>query len=153
MRGDVLLYRSDGSLFDRLIAWRTHGPFVHTGIDLGDGTMIDATSSSGVTRHPVRYERAIAMSILPKSSPEQIETGIAWLSERVGDSYSWADIVDHILPKRLIRILLAQPHAYDCSNLVAQYLMVVEPTLRWGLLKDTPDLISPNDIARAFGVA
>lgn len=153
MRGDVLLYRSDGSIPDRLIAWRTHGPFVHTGIDLGDGTMIDATAHAGVTQHAVAYGRAIAVPILPASNSEQIEDGIAWLKARVGDGYSWADILDHILPYRLIRILLAQPHAYDCSNLVYQYLMIVDPALKWGLLKDTPDLISPNDIARAFGVA
>lgn len=153
MRGDVLLYRSNGSLFDRLIAWRTHGPFVHTGVDLGDGTMIDATSRRGVTRHAVSYDRAIAVPILPHSSAQQIEVGIAWLQEHLGDGYSWADIGDHIFPKHLIRVVLAQPHAYDCSNLVSQYLMIVEPALKWGLLKDTPDLISPNDIARAFGVA
>jgi uncharacterized protein YycO len=152
MRGDVLLYRSDGSLFDRLIAWRTHGPFVHTGVDLGDGTMIDAMSKRGVTRHAVSYERAIAVPILPTSSAEQIDEGITWLQGRVGDGYSWADNADHLLPRRLMRVFFAQPRAYNCSNLVAQYLMQVDPALRWGLLKDTPDLISPNDIARAFGV-
>lgn len=48
MRGDVLLWTSDGLPVSRLIALMTDDPYVHVSVDLGDGTDIGAHNEDGV---------------------------------------------------------------------------------------------------------
>jgi uncharacterized protein YycO len=147
MRGDILFEKAGGSLADRLIQWRTHGPFVHCEVDLGDGTAIGAHWRSGVSRHPVDYSNMVHYSL--QTAPEGIESGIKWLLDRVGDPYGWSDILDQILtllsPHSLV---VSQQHGFDCSDLVVRYIEVAGG-LELGSMFDTPNLVTPNDLARA----
>lgn len=166
MRGDVLFYSGGGSLADRLISWRTHGPFVHVEVDLGDGTAIGSLSSSGVDQHPVDYTRAVVYR--PSLKPDEIEAGIAWLRSHVGDPYGWGDILNFVLTLFVPNspLVLAQRHGFDCSDLVARYLEAAGGTnlgpqsenetlsaqsARLARFDET-SLLSPNDLARALGV-
>lgn len=149
MRGDILLYRSTGSLFDRLICWRTQGPCVHVGVDLGDGTMIDSRFREGVTRHPVTYAGCIRIPLFSVTSTERIEAGIHWLLSKVGDGYSVADLFDFFPGIRTLRVRVGEAHAFCCSHLVAQYLDVTGG-ISLGALDDNLNTISPNDIYRAW---
>lgn len=149
MRGDILLYRSTGSLFDRLICWRTQGPFVHVGVDLGDGTMIDSRFREGVTQHPVSYAGCLTIPLATLTTADRIEAGITWLLSKLGDGYSVADIFDFFPGVRSLRMNVGEAHAFCCSHLVAQYLDVTGG-ISLGKLDDNLNTISPNDIYRAW---
>lgn len=149
MRGDILLYKGGQSIADRLICWRTHGPFVHVEVELGDGTAIGSHWRTGVTRHPVDYSNSVHYSL--DTSSDRIEAGIAWLLSHVGDPYGIVDILDQIftlvIPRSPIAFL-SQRHGFDCSDLVARYVEIAGG-LNLGLFADTPNLVTPNDLARA----
>lgn len=151
MRGDILLYRSSGSLFDRLISWRTQGPFVHVAVDLGDGTMIDARLHEGVTRHAVQYGNTLHIPLSHYTTPDRIEAGIAFLLKQVQDKakYSLWDILDNIWLLHKLHLFIGESDAYDCSHLVAQYLDYTGG-IDLGLLTTMLDSVSPNDIYRAW---
>lgn len=149
MRGDILLYRSSGSLFDRLICWRTQGPFVHVAVDLGDGTMIDSRFREGVSRHAVVYDNTLHIPLSSYTTPDRIEAGITWLESKIGDGYSVADIFDFFPGIRSLRVRVGEAHAFCCSHLVAQYLDVTGG-VSLGKLDDNLNTISPNDIYRAW---
>lgn len=149
MRGDILLYRSTGSLFDRLICWRTQGPFVHVGVDIGDGTMIDSRFREGVSRHSAQYGNALHIPLATYTTPDRIEAGIEWLYSKIGDGYSVADIFDFFPGVRALRIRVGEAHAFCCSHLVAQYLDVAGG-ISLAKLDDDLNTISPNDIYRAW---
>jgi uncharacterized protein YycO len=150
MRGDILFVRGGPGLSDRLICWKTRGPFVHAAVDLGDGTVIESHWRTGVRVNPVNYAGSIAYS-LPTTTPK-IEAGIAWLHSHVGDPYGWSDILDNIITLFLPRsLIVSQQHGFDCSDLVARYIDVAGG-LELGSLLDAPSLISPNDLARSAGL-
>lgn len=151
MRGDILLFRANPhSLVSRLIAWRTGGIFSHTAVDLGDGTMVEAVSE-GVCRDAVRYERSVAIPLAAYTDAERIEAGIKWLLERVQEhaGYSYQDILNHLFFFRKLHIILAGEGDFDCSNLVARYLDITGG-IDLGTLANNPDVVSPNDIFRAW---
>lgn len=150
MKGDILLYKGDGrSILHRLIQWRTHGPYVHVEVDMGDGSAIGAHLQDGVQRRPINPDRDIATVHLDVPD-DRLEAGLAFLQKTVGDSYSLTDIINqaltYFLPKA---ILVQQQTAYDCSDLVSRYLEITGGLSLPPSLLATPSLISPNDIARA----
>lgn len=152
MRGDILLYRNDGSLPGNVIAFATHGPFIHVEVDMGDGSSIGALHTGIAHYIPQRSQKARAVPIALNRPADTIETGLAWLNTQVGHSYGWVDIFDQaLLWLKMPKLFFFVPGAYDCSDLVARYAKIVG----WnalGSLADTPGLCSPNDIARAAGL-
>lgn len=152
MRGDVLLYRTGGILKDRVVCAYTGGPFCHCEIDLGDGTTVGAHSEDGITRQPEgMLERKVVISLQSQTSAEDLEAGIAWVLEHVGEPFSWASIADLVVPAWISTLVFGRRRGYNCANLVAKYLEIAG-----GL--DVPSatslqaLLSPNDIARAAGL-
>lgn len=151
-RGDLLLYRSDGTLPARLISWATQGPYVHCEVDLGDGTTIGALTR-GVSHYiPTRKNLARAVVVPLNVLLERVETGIAWLQKQVGSEYGWVDIFNQaLLFLKLPKLFFFIPGTFDRSDLVARYLEIAGG-LDLGSLGDSPGLCSPNDIARAAGL-
>jgi hypothetical protein len=151
MRGDILLYSSDGSLRSRAVSWWTRGPFVHSEVDLGDGTAVGVTIEEGIARHALNPRRMIAYPLHRYAPPERIEDGIAWLLQQVGGGYSWSAIFDHVLPVAWTTALVGRQSLYSCSSLIAHYLDITG-----GLIiphrPRKPFVVSPNDIARAAGL-
>lgn len=150
MRGDLILYRSDGSLFDRTIVWATHGPFTHVEIDLGDGTSVGA-QDNGIAIHRYIVGRG-AVEVSPKASKADIEAGLRWTLMQVGKKYGWADIFSNGLKILGIPFDISEPGTYDCSDLATRYLIAANAAAPLGALANNPGLVSPNDLARAFGV-
>lgn len=152
MRGDILLYRSGGILKDRIVCAYTGGPFCHCEIDLGDGTCVGAHSEDGISRTPERLlDRRVIVSLQARTTPEQIEAGIDWVLEHLGEPFSWASIADLVLPARLSTLVFGRESVFNCANLVAMYLEIAGGLdLPYG--KRPPLVISPNDIARAAGL-
>lgn len=151
MRGDILFYSKDPrDMADQLIAWWTRGDAVHVGADLGDGTMIDARFKLGVSHHAIGSTRCVPFNLAAHTSSERIEAGIAFLFEQLGASYSELNIVDQVIP-RWMSVTLHQRHAYDCSNLIARYLDIAGG-VDLSPLDDSPDVITPNDLARCAGL-
>jgi hypothetical protein len=150
MRGDLLLYTSSGSLSDRIIAWATHGPFVHVEIDLEDGNAIGALST-GITIHP--YLRGQGRVEVPIGATEKDrEYGLLWALQQVNKQYGWVDIISNGLKILGIPFDIGETDHWDCSDFVTRYLLAARAAGPLGRLADNPGLVSPNDIARAFGV-
>lgn len=143
-RGDILLYH-ETDLVSRIIQWRTHGPYNHVAVDIGGGKCVGAYTS-GVTATDI----GIDVVFVPLPPSPHLEDALQWLLAQLKSGYSWTDIVDDIFPSWLpIRPIFSQAHAYDCSDLVAQYLD------RAGLLSlselgGDAQTVTPNDLWRAF---
>lgn len=151
MRGDVLFFKGGGGIADRLISWRTKGPFTHVEVDLGDGTAIGAVRR-GVTRHPIILPNPRITSFSPQTTRERIEAGIVFLQEAVGSHYSWGDILNQVLTLLpFAPVVLVERHAFDCSDLVGHYLEIAGG-VDVDVLEQTPQLVTPNDLARAAGL-
>jgi uncharacterized protein YycO len=149
MRGDILLYRTDGSLPCRIVTWATHGPYVHAEVDMGDGTSIGALSRGVARYYPRRDEVAKAARIQLPTDEDRINKGIAWLQTQVGHSYGYLDLYDQaVLFLKLPKLVFFIPGTYDCSDLVARYVTLAGG-LYLGEFATKPWLCSPNDIARA----
>lgn len=148
MRGDVLFWTADGSPASRVIAFFTHGPFVHVSVDQGDGTDIGAHSEDGVQHHPVPDDRGITKWSPPAGC--DIERGIRFIEGEVGNKYGWCNIINAGLAILRLPYRIARIDRYDCSSLVTRYLDHVGIDL--GDLTEEPDSVSPNDLARALGV-
>lgn len=154
-KGDLLYYTgTPGSPVCNLIIWRTHGPFVHVEVDMGDGTAVGALTS-GVNRHPLVPTLFRCPLSARGVSEASIDDGLAYLEAIVEahDAYGWTDIVAAALP-RWWRLLIDDTHAYDCSHLAFTYALRVggikkPPT--WAL--SDPQAVSPNDLARMCPVA
>lgn len=152
MRGDILLFRSGGILKDRVVCAYTGGPFCHCEIDLGDGTSVGAHSEDGITQRPHGLiERRVIISLDERTSPERIESGIAWVLEHVGEPFSWASIADLVVPSWLATMAFGRRYTFNCANLVARYLDIAG-ALDVSSGKRSPMAVSPNDIARAAGI-
>lgn len=149
MRGDILFYKSSGDLFDRLVAWRTGGPYVHVEVEVEDGVAVGALNT-GVSKHPVvptdvRYPTA-------QRAPSRLVTqAIGAVVACVTDEYAWEDIADAALPRGW-PVLFHGAKEYDCSHLVAVYMVDCGLGRLLGNLRTTPQSVSPNDIARACSI-
>jgi hypothetical protein len=148
VRGDILLFTATSSLADRLIAYFTQGPFVHVEVDLGDGTSIGA-HRDGVKLHPLAAETAFRR-VSPRTAA-RIELGIHFLQGELGNGYGFIDIINQVLKVLRSPVFLAARDQYDCSDLVARYILVTD-ALELGELGEEPHMVTPNDIARACGL-
>lgn len=131
--GDVLLYRKDPSLFDRLVdefeeAERPKQKkyFYHCGIALNQFETIEADGRY-VEVNPIDYERAEIFR--PPISQQSINYALSEIRRYIGQRYDWMLIIDDAL-RYLTRNLIHLPvgyirsierHAKVCSSLVAKY--------------------------------
>jgi hypothetical protein len=150
MRGDVVLFKSSGSLFDRTIEWATHGPYVHVEIDLGNGRMIGA-HNEGIIIHQGTAGRNTT-SFRPRTSDTDLEYGSRWAELQAGKQYGWTDIISNGIKLLGVPIIIGEPGHWNCSDFVTRYLLVARASSPLGSRAEDPGLVSPNDIARAYGV-
>lgn len=161
MRGDFVLYKAKpGAFIDWLISHFTRGPYIHVEIDLGDGNFV-GEHGSGITVHP-RDNDIPANFVTPKSKEGQkgIDTGMQWVEaviEKVKKApkdykYGWLDIVADATKILGAKITFRKSNAWDCSHFVTLYLQVADADWPLGNLTQNPDTVSPNDLARAYGV-
>lgn len=151
MRGDLILYETDHSLGDTIIAWGTHGPFVHVEIDLGDGTLIGA-NNNGITRTPDAAHNAWVIPILDYTTHDQMEKGLEWAMRQLGQPYGYIDIFNDSLKFLGIPLVIGQPRRLDCSDYATRYLNVAGASGPLGDLAQYPQSVSPNDLARAYHI-
>lgn len=154
MRGDVVLYKTGGSWMDGLIERFTSGPYVHVEIDLGNGQFIGAhnkVGDSGIVMHG-GYPGRNTATFTPPASSSDIEYGLSWAIKQVGKEYGWFDIISNGIKIVGIPLEMGQPGHWDCSDFVTRYLLVARAATPLGKLAENPGLVSPNDIARAYGI-
>lgn len=155
MRGDLLFYRSQGTLADTLITRATHGPFTHVAVDLGDGTLIEA-QASGIKRAPIPNQGQIRVPLTTWQSRGEgygLTVAFEWLTAQVGASYGWLDIASQAMRLLGLPVFLVRLHSLDCSDLVARFMLLAGcgPNLALDVVDDATQ-ISPNDLARALGI-
>jgi hypothetical protein len=148
MLGDVVLFKSSGSWSDRLIEWATHGPYTHVGIDFGGNRYLWA-DKDGLKIHTGLGGRD-TKSFRPPGT--DIQAAIKWAGDQAGKEYGWLDIVSNSLRLVGLPVYIGTPGHWDCSDFVTRYLIVAEAEGPLGVKADDPELVSPNDIARAYGI-
>lgn len=158
-RGDVVLFETSGSLTDLIISTATKGPYTHSEIDLGNGEMI-GSQAGGLTRHKDTPGRNVVL-FRPPTSQANIEAGLAWVehawSEQVkskgaAHTYGWMDWISDFFKMIGHPLVFSKPGQWDCSEFVTRYLIAAEAEGPLGSQADDPVLISPNDLARAYGI-
>lgn len=156
MLGDLVLYKSDGSIGDWFISNFTDGPFTHVEIDMGNNICI-GEHGSGLWRGNCDWGRP-HIFVTPLHVVSQ--AGLQWvmtqyeqeLANGSAHPYGWLDIASEALKIMGQRIILRQKGAWDCSDFATRYLIAAGAAAPLGKLATTPELVSPNDLARAFGV-
>lgn len=161
MRGDLVFYRAKkGDFADWLISHFTNGPFVHVEIDLGDGQFI-GEHGAGIEVHPQDIIDP-TLFVTPKSTlgEDGIRQGMDFVvrvaNEDMKDPhshrYGWFDIVSDVLKIMGSKIILRKEGRWDCSHFAALYLIAAHADKPLGITAKTPETISPNDLARDFGI-
>lgn len=176
MRGDLILYRSSGRWYERLITLATRGPFVHVAIVVDSFTVIAARTQGiayekappddsmhvtvPITARPLTITGTDAhgetvvntVPIAARATLAGIEQGLEWATQQVGRQYGWSDIVyqgiKFLWPSNPFRF--SEAGHFDCSDYATRYLLqagvVLPPEF------DDPYTITPNDIGRWAGV-
>lgn len=151
--GDLILYRSSGRWYERLITLATHGPFVHVAIVDNDYLVLSA-DSQGIEYDalPVMDNLHTLVPMALYASPDGIARGLAWAEDQRGRRYGWIDIVyqavKFLWPGNKLRFGV-KGH-YDCSDFVCRYLIHAGVQVPDSYL-DTYT-VTPNDLARFFCV-
>jgi len=158
-RGDLLLFHNSGAWYDRIIVAATSGgnraaDYVHAAIDLGDGTILEATSSGIRVNYFHVDDRDRAERIpLKVAEPHRLELALSMALDRVGNRYGWVDIFDQLLKLIHCPFYVGRLHSLDCSDLAAMFAAIATDDLQ--LLETVLDArqeISPNDLARYYGL-
>lgn len=150
-RGDVILFMSGGSWFDRLQTFFTRGPFTHSEIDLGNGYSIGA-QQKGINKHPFSAGRNVLVFTPPFHDKEDMEAALVWAEAQAGKEYGYLDIVSNAFKILGIPLEIGQAGHWDCSDFVTRYLVLAGAADKMGDMASDPTLVSPNDIARAYGL-
>lgn len=156
-RGDILLYRQPEraapwlALADLAIALRTRGPYVHVGVAVDHGLMVDATPAHGVTVHPLVTPDAWYPTSA-YATPQRLSAGVCEVLRRVHADYGWRDIAEAGVLPGWWPVLAHGAREFDCSHLVADFLVTCGLGALLGGLRDQTARVSPNDLARALGV-
>lgn len=153
MIGDLILYRSTGRWYERLITFATRGSFVHVAIVIDANTVI-ASRSSGIRYEPLPPldSMHVTISVASCTTSEGIVEGLAWAVKQLGDGYGWLDIlyqgVKFLAPNNPFRFGIAGH--YDCSDFACRYLIHAGVQLPDAMLDTYTD--TPNDLARWAGL-
>ena len=154
MRGDLILFASQGSFSDRIIEWGTHGKFVHVEIDIGGGLSI-GEHVAGLLIHKTPTQPGIVF-VSVKAPKENIDHGMSWANglaklPQEKREYGWTDIMADALKIVGAGHLPGVPGHWDCSDFAYRYLIEVGAVPDRGRGLD-PATVSPNDLARMFGI-
>lgn len=157
MRGDFVLYKpapSDpvGWVIDHF----TSGPYDHVEIDLGNGMFV-GEHGKGLTVHTQDIKKPAAAFVTPKGD---IEKGLEFVNLCIKEEasnphaheYGWLDIISDSLKIMGSTLILRRDGSWDCSHFVTLYLIAASAAAPLGPLVKHPETVSPNDLARAFGV-
>jgi len=151
--GDLVLYKSRGRWYERVIAFATKGPYVHVGIVFGANYVLAATAHGiayDVLPLPVAQKFCTIVPLQLLVTQEQEAQGMAWAREQKGREYGWLDIVYQALkflaPNNPLRFYI-EGH-YDCSDFATRYLQHAGVALPDAY--SDPYANSPNDLARYF---
>lgn len=91
-------------------------------------------------------------SLVGRATSIGINVGLAWAERQAGKKYGWLDIVyqgvKFLCPGNPFR--LSEADHYDCSEFVTRYMLQADVALPPTF--DDPATVTPNDIAREFGV-
>ncbi|MGZ6321803.1 MAG: hypothetical protein ACXWQR_21180 [Ktedonobacterales bacterium] len=157
--GDLLFYRSTNRWYERLIVAATsngnpRADFVHVAIVETERTIIEARWQ-GVTRSPLPdlSNPHIVGYRLPIASPDTLTAALHGAQGQVGWKYGVMDIFDQLL--RLLRcpFYIGRRHSIDCSDLAACFAaQAVDDGQLYAWVLDSRQEISPNDLARYFGL-
>lgn len=158
--GDVLLFRTSGRWYERLICRATDGDVVHAELVVDPEHSVGALIT-GVELHAIPQGRDVVLvptgARLRAANAPRLLRALLWLEKRTGCRYGWLSIVADgfkaVLPRWLgsRTPFLVSPRAYDCSQLATDFLIHAGAELPDELM-DCPSRVSPNDLARAFGV-
>jgi uncharacterized protein YycO len=158
-RGDLVLFKTQYNPLNisaMIITWGTKGPFVHVAIDTGDGVV--GALSSGIVytaQANVTAKQGADGYIIPVvkqfGHPLDVEAGIEWVRAQVGKPYGWTDIISDGMKLLGLPWYIREDGHYDCSDLAARYLEKAGYILPQEM-SDNTNQISPNDLARLFGV-
>ena len=149
MRGDILFY-TPTDWIGSLVAWATNGPFCHVAIDMGDGTKIEA-DSNGIVRVSQDARTIGARFNTAKEAP-QLEQGMIWLQEQLGNPYGAEDIFNQVLRLMGFKFYIGEPKRYDCSDLASDYLVHANAAWILGPYRDNLHMVTPNDLASVLSV-
>lgn len=143
--GDLLFYQGSSSLIDRLICWRTQGPYAHVEICAAPGLSVGALPP-GVLHHALETKKPIHVARTSLLCP-RVGPALTWLAAQTG-GYSWLDILNFLLP---FGLFFTDHGRYDCSDLATQFLAQAGYPLPQPL-RAHPGTVSPNALARVVGL-
>lgn len=175
VRGDLILYRSSGRWYERLIMLATRGSFVHVALVVDPCTVIAArTQGINYEAMPPDDDQHATIPIAARSvtingtgakgepltetvplagraTPAGIEQGLAWACAQLGKEYGWIDIayqaIKFLWPHNPFRFSVAGH--MDCSDFACRYLLQAGVVLPPAF--DDPYTITPCDLARWSG--
>lgn len=149
--GTVYFYHADDA-FGKLIQWKTKGPFSHVCVEIRQGLIIEARWPKIVLTDDYGTP---AQTYTPQLDAQKLDSALDWLYDKVGNPYSVLDIAANVITFFFPHApFLYTPIDYDCSHLATVFLLQAGyqfsptfPTDRRSL-----SLVSPNDMARQFGL-
>jgi cell wall-associated NlpC family hydrolase len=150
MQGDILFY-AHTDIPAKIISWWTKSRFNHVGIDMGDHTMVQATSI-GVVQ--VNLEAPSARWSYKTGTTDydqkDLDGAIKWLHSMLGRQYSYYDVTSGsgVLQKLFY---IAHPGSYDCSALVVEFLNRAGG-VDLGDIGSDPHLATPGSLAKQLHV-
>lgn len=151
--GTLLLFRSGGAWYERVIVWATHGPFVHCAIMLSGQRMIEATGH-GIQINHLRAREMLGdtVDLLQYTDLGRIDEALAWAVGQHGNKYGWLDIffqaVKFLWPNNPFQ--LVQRDRWDCSDFVTRFCQQAGVSFPDDF--DDPYANTPNDLGRVFGL-
>ena len=155
--GDLVFYRSRGTIGDRLIvAWTGPGDAVHVEVVGKDPRYSFGALRSGVERHLIPLG-GFVVATADLLDAQRLKDGLAWLEMQRGNGYGFGDLGNDFINGLAQRVfhrrvpLLVDPRRLDCSDLATRFLDHAGYPLGDDLI-DAPTLVSPNSLGRALGV-
>lgn len=154
----LLFYRSTGAWYERLIVAATcegdpSADFVHVAIIENSDSIIEA-QWRGVVRSPLSDLSAhILIHSTLAASPAALQSALDGARAKIGWRYGIADIISQGL--RLLRLpfTVGRLHSLDCSHLAAEFAAwASQDATLYGMVCDDGCIISPNDLARYYGL-
>lgn len=150
-RGNVLLFKSPSTWYEKLICWATRGPYFHAAIALDESRIIEATARGiQIDRAPINPNTFTAIDITPYTTQSKIDEALVWAIQQKGDPYGWSDILFQALkfmwPNNPMRFGISGH--LDCSDFACRYLIHAGVSVSDSMLDSYT--VTPNDLWRLF---